>query len=159
MIVSGMKKGEMRPGPFFRSTSMVASMEPRPPMPEPTKAPMRSAFSSVISRPLSSRAIFVAASAKWMKRSFRLISLRGTHSAGSKSLHSPAKWVAKAEASKCVMGPMPDRPATRVSHAFATPVPTGQTIPRPVTTTRRRPRCSRLFPPVMTTAPPRRYFL
>jgi len=36
-----------------------------------------------------------------------------------------------------VMGPTPERPARRFSHACAAPMPTGETTPRPVTTTLR----------------------
>jgi len=43
----------------------------------------------------------------------------------------------KALASKRVIATMPDRQARMLSHAVATPVPTGDTIPIPVTTTRR----------------------
>src|SRR6478735_8836868 len=41
-------------------------------------------------------------------------------------------------ASKRVMRSMPERPATIADHASSTPMPTGETMPRPVTTTRRR---------------------
>jgi hypothetical protein len=36
-----------------------------------------------------------------------------------------------------VTGPMPLRPARMADHADVTSLPTGETIPRPVTTTRR----------------------
>src|SRR5581483_11792816 len=50
----------------------------------------------------------------------------------------PAMRDGKPVASKRVIGPMPERPARIASHAVATPMPTGETMPRPVTTTRRR---------------------
>ena len=56
----------------------------------------------------------------------------------SKSLTSPAMRTGKPDASKRVIGPMPDRPARIDAQASSTPTPTGETIPRPVTTTRRR---------------------
>src|SRR5690606_23711208 len=56
----------------------------------------------------------------------------------SKSRTSPAKRVGKVEASKRVTGPMPDRPARMLAQACGTSLPTGLTIPSPVTTTRRR---------------------
>src|SRR5690606_23544633 len=56
----------------------------------------------------------------------------------SKSRTSPAMRTGKPEASKRVIGPMPGRPATIASQAAGTPIPTGETMPRPVTTTRRR---------------------
>src|SRR5512139_2005627 len=43
-----------------------------------------------------------------------------------------------ADASKRVIGPMPDCAARIAGHADATPMPTGETSPSPVTTTRRR---------------------
>ena len=45
--------------------------------------------------------------------------------------------VGKVEASNWVMGPMPLLPPTMPRQDSSTPVPTGQTIPSPVTTTRR----------------------
>ena len=45
--------------------------------------------------------------------------------------------VGKSEASKRVMGPAPDSPANMRFHVGSTPVPNGDTIPSPVTTTRR----------------------
>src|SRR5690554_4972757 len=55
----------------------------------------------------------------------------------SKSRTSPAMRVAKLDASKPVTGPMPERPWVMDSQAAATVLPTGETMPRPVTTTRR----------------------
>src|SRR6185312_13277182 len=57
--------------------------------------------------------------------------------AGSKPFTSPAMRVGNALASKCVIGPMPLLPATTFFHAVATSLPTGETMPIPVTTTRR----------------------
>src|SRR5580765_8598186 len=45
--------------------------------------------------------------------------------------------VGNALASKCVTGPMPLTPSRMFFHAVATSLPTGLTMPRPVTTTRR----------------------
>src|SRR3546814_12719174 len=45
--------------------------------------------------------------------------------------------VAKADASKCVIGPIPERPLTMQSQLAARPLPTGDRMPRPVMTTRR----------------------
>src|SRR3546814_1696405 len=45
--------------------------------------------------------------------------------------------VAKADASKCVIGPIPERPLTMPSQLAARPLPTGDRMPRPVMTTRR----------------------
>src|SRR3954463_5745362 len=46
--------------------------------------------------------------------------------------------VGNEEASKRVMGPMPERAARMASHALARPMPTGAMMPSTVTTTRRR---------------------
>src|SRR5690606_37222066 len=56
----------------------------------------------------------------------------------SKSRTSPAKRVGNEEASKRVTGPMPDFPARMFDQACGMSLPTGLTIPSPVTTTRRR---------------------
>src|SRR5579883_109592 len=72
-----------------------------------------------------------------MKGSIFLTSFAGMYCAGSKSLTSPAIFVGKLLASKCVIGPMPLLPASTLPHALATSLPTGETMPRPVTTTRR----------------------
>src|SRR5690606_24113418 len=56
----------------------------------------------------------------------------------SKSRTSPANRVGKVDASNRVTGPMPDRPARMLVQACGMSLPTGLTIPRPVTTTLRR---------------------
>src|SRR5690348_5758744 len=71
-----------------------------------------------------------------MKGSIFLTSFGGTCCAGSKSRTSPAIRVGKVLASKCVTGPIPLRPATMLSQAVLMSLPTGETMPRPVTTTR-----------------------
>jgi len=75
--------------------------------------------------------------AKWMKRSFRRASFLSMYFSASKPFTSPAMRVGKVEASNWVMGPMPLLPPTMPRQDSSTPVPTGQTIPSPVTTTRR----------------------
>src|SRR5690349_11690393 len=72
-----------------------------------------------------------------MKVSIFLMSFGGMYCAGSKPFTSPAMRVGNALASKCVIGPMPLLPATTFCQAVATSLPTGETMPRPVTTTRR----------------------
>ena len=61
MIDAGTKNGEMRRGPRAASSMQVSSIIGRPPMPEPTMTPMRSAFSSVTVSPLSVQAWMPAA--------------------------------------------------------------------------------------------------
>ena len=45
MIEAGTKNGVIRRGPRFSSSALVSSISGRPPMPEPTRQPMRSASS------------------------------------------------------------------------------------------------------------------
>src|SRR5881394_3638711 len=73
-----------------------------------------------------------------MKRSMRRASFGDMYGARSKFFTSPAIWLDRRDGSKRVMRVMPDLPASAFAHASATPLPIGQTIPRPVTTTRRR---------------------
>src|SRR5690348_13266833 len=72
-----------------------------------------------------------------MKVSIFLRSFGGMYCAASKFFTSPAMRVGNAVASKCVIGPMPLLPVITFCHAVATSLPTGETMPRPVTTTRR----------------------
>src|SRR5690348_12457053 len=71
-----------------------------------------------------------------MKGSIFLTSFGGTCCAGSKSRTSPAIRVGNVLASKCVTGPMPLLPSRTLPQAVARSLPTGDTMPRPVTTTR-----------------------
>src|SRR5258705_6756277 len=73
-----------------------------------------------------------------MKRSMRRASFGDMYGARSKFFTSPAIWLDRRDGSKRVMRVMPDFPARAFAHASATPLPMGQTMPRPVTTTRRR---------------------
>src|SRR5918994_2595020 len=72
-----------------------------------------------------------------MKSSMRRASFGVTYSFTSKPWTSPPMRTGKAETSKRVMGPMPLRPLRIASHAAGTVLPTGETMPSPVTTTRR----------------------
>ena len=72
-----------------------------------------------------------------MKVSIFLTSFGGRIAFASKSRTSPAMRVVNAVGSKCVIGPMPQRPAWMLSHALARELPMGETMPIPVTTTRR----------------------
>src|SRR5262245_33940821 len=78
-----------------------------------------------------------AATANWMKRSVFLTSFFSSQRSGSKPLTSAAIRAACNEASKSVIGPTPDWPARRLFHVLSTSLPTGDTIPSPVTTTLR----------------------
>src|SRR5690606_39876004 len=72
-----------------------------------------------------------------MKVSICLASLAPMYSVTSKPLTSPAIWLLSTEASKRVTRPMPERPWMRLSQAVWTSLPTGDTMPNPVMTTRR----------------------
>src|SRR3546814_18896447 len=70
------------------------------------------------------------------KGSIVLTSFGAIHSVGSKPFTSPELRVAKADASNCVIGPIPERPLTMPSQLAARPLPTGDRMPRPVLTAR-----------------------
>src|SRR5438105_5806608 len=72
-----------------------------------------------------------------MKVSKRRASFADRYCATSKFFTSPAICVGKPLASKRVMPVMPERPATIALHASLSPMPTGETMPKPVTTTLR----------------------
>src|SRR6185437_4201193 len=72
-----------------------------------------------------------------MKSSMRLASLVVRYWLTSKPRTCPPMRTGNFETSKRVTGPMPLRPLRMASHAAATVLPTGETMPRPVTTTRR----------------------
>src|SRR5690349_10726961 len=72
-----------------------------------------------------------------MNGSIFFTSFGAIHCVGSKSFTSPAMRVANALASKRVIGPMPLTPPTTFFQAVSMSLPTGDTMPRPVTTTRR----------------------
>src|SRR4030095_856541 len=72
-----------------------------------------------------------------MNGSMRRASFGAMYCATSKPTTSPAKRVANGVASIRVIGLMPLLPARIADHAVAMSLPTGETIPSPVTTTRR----------------------
>src|SRR3954451_9491297 len=84
----------------------------------------------------SSTANCDAASANWMKTSIFLTSFLSTNCSGSKCCTSPAIRAEYCDASKRVIGPMPLLPARRASQFACVPMPSGDTSPTPVTTTR-----------------------
>src|ERR1700729_31294 len=72
-----------------------------------------------------------------MKRPIFLTSFFSMKFSGSKLRTSPAIWQAKAEVSKAVMRPPPLLPAVRACQTSAVVLPTEQSRPMPVMTTRR----------------------
>jgi hypothetical protein len=77
-----------------------------------------------------------AAMAYWMKMSIFLTSFLSRNRSGSKFLTSPAMRAENCDASNRVMGPIPLRPAQSASQFASVPMPSGDTMPTPVTTTR-----------------------
>src|SRR5215813_6750700 len=138
MMLPGMKKGEMRRGPFAFSSSCIDSISGRPPMPEPKFTPTRSAFCGVTWSAASRQACSPAAMPYWMKMSMRRASLGDMYGATSKPFTSPAIWLARREGSKRVMRVTPGVPASARSQASETVLPSGLMMPSPVTTTLRR---------------------
>src|SRR6516225_12038298 len=136
-IAEGMKNGEIFPGPPCISLMCSRSIMSNPPMPEATYTPTssRSDCSGFHC------AIFTAKSAParaiWMNRPIFLISFFSIHWNGSKFFTSPAIWQSNPVVSKCVMRSTPLFPATRFSQLSSVPMPSAQTNPTPVTTTRR----------------------
>ena len=137
MIVPGMKNGEMRRGPCSESVRAPSSIIGSPPIPDPMFTPMRSAFASVAWMPASAIASIAAAVPKCRNRSKRRASLTGRYLLTSKPFTSPAICEANWAGSKRVMRVMPGRPARTFAQASLTPIPTGLTMPSPVTTTLR----------------------
>ena len=134
-IIIGTAKGFTLPGPFCSIRNTVSSMVAIPPIPVPITVPAISGFSFSISNLASSTAIRAAATANWALRSICRIVFLSPASAGSKSFTSPAIFTGKSAASNRVIGAMPDLPSKRLFQNFSTPVPTGDTTPRPVITT------------------------
>src|SRR5262249_35171856 len=71
------------------------------------------------------------------KMSVSLTSFLSMNASGSKPLTSPAMRVANCDASNLVIVPMPLRPAASAAQLASVPMPSDDTRPIPVTTTRR----------------------
>src|SRR5262245_19630257 len=137
MIADGMKKGEILRGPPSSRARCSRSMVVNPPMPEAMKTPIRLLFSAVTLKQASSIANCDAAIAYWMKTSIFLTSFFSMNLSGSKPRTSPAMRVANCEASNLVIVSMPLRPAVNAVQFASVPMPSDDTNPIPVTTTRR----------------------
>ena len=136
MIIAGMKKGEMRRGPLSSSVWCSRSMVANPPMPDPMKTPTPVALAGVTCRPESSISNCAAAMAYWMKTSIFLTSFLSTNCSGSKPRISAAICAAKFATSNFVTRPTPLVPASSAFQVAPVPMPTGDTKPMPVMTTR-----------------------
>ncbi len=140
-----MKNGDTRRGPLSRRMIEVSAIVASPPIPEPMMTPVRSRSSSSSGvHPASFSACSAAATAKRMKVSTLRWSFGAIQSSALKvpSLPSPsgtsqAMSVARCDASKRVIFPAPDCPATSRAQVSSTPHASGVTMPSPVITTRR----------------------
>src|SRR5881296_1981257 len=108
-------------------------------------APMRfrSTLSQLLARHASVTACSAAPTANCANKSKRRTSFLSRNRPGSKPLTSHANFTGLCTGSNRVIGPAPERPATRPSQVLCTSVPRGVTNPRPVIATRR---VMRLFP-------------
>src|ERR1700683_3637511 len=138
MMLAGMKNGDTFFGECVsKYLSYVSSIDSSPPIPEAMSTPIRCELASVTANPESRMACMPPTTPYCMKASMRRTSLGLKYGVKSSPLISPPKCVGKLLVSKRVIGAMPLRPATIDAHAAETSLPTGDTIPRPVTTTRR----------------------
>src|SRR5713101_3625223 len=144
-IAEGMKKGEILPGPPFSSLPCSRSMMSNPPIPDEMYTPT-SSRSECSGFQLDMRTAKSApASAIWMKRPIFFSSFFSIHWKGSKFLTSPAMRQSKPVASKLVIVAIPLTPARRFFQLSSVPMPSAQTKPTPVTSTRRvNDSCSRM---------------
>src|SRR5262249_4802805 len=137
MMAEGMKNGEILRGPPSSSARCSRSMVVNPPMPDAMNTPTSLLFDGVIAKPESSIANCAAAIAYWMKTSIFLTSFFSMNCSGSKPWTSPAMRVAKFDASNLVMLRTPLVPAVSAAQFASVPMPSDDTRPMPVTTTRR----------------------
>jgi hypothetical protein len=136
MMAEGMKNGEILRGPPSRSALCSRSIVVNPPIPDAMNTPTRGAIAGVTSSFASSTAKCDAAMAYWMKMSTFLTSFFSMKRSGSKFLTSPAMRAEKSVVSNFVMGAMPLQPMQSASQFASVPMPSDDTSPMPVTTTR-----------------------
>src|SRR6266550_5692641 len=145
MIAEGMKNGEILRGPPSSSALCSRPIVVNPPIPDAMKTPIRRESSGVTTSCESSIANCDAAIAYWMKTSIFLTSFFSTNCSASKFFTSPAMRVANCVASNLVIEPTPLWPARIASQFASVPMPSDDTRPMPVTTTRRLLVMSLLF--------------
>mmetsp|Transcript_34921 Transcript_34921/g.68754 ORF Transcript_34921/g.68754 Transcript_34921/m.68754 type:complete len:240 (-) Transcript_34921:33-752(-) len=138
---AGMVKGDTRGrSGLAASFSVSRSKVSMPPNAVPTMQPMRSGEGSSSGTSASRRAIFAAATAKWVNRSLDLTFFTLVkYSFGSKSSSDTSLAMEHVMywASNRDTGPSDDVPSTHARKKFSCPMPAPDTTPRPVTTTRR----------------------
>src|SRR3569623_1290264 len=121
-------------------------------MPEPIMTPVLLRSASVFGcQPASFTASSAAAIAMTMKSSIFFWSLGVTYSSGLKLPEEisprgtwPASFAGRSETSKDWIELIPDSPLISRFHTWSTPTPSGETMPIPVTTTRRMVTCPQL---------------
>src|SRR5712671_8122896 len=139
-----MKNGDTLRGPRSFRSSAVSAIPDRPPIPEPIRVPVAHLSSSVDGcQSASSSACRAAAIAKMMKSSTLRWSFGSIHWSGLKvpSLPSPrgitqAIRLVRSETSKVSIFLAPLSLLRMRFQVGSTPQPSGDTMPRPVTTTR-----------------------
>src|SRR4051812_40618040 len=146
MMLPGMKNGEILRGDLASSHFAVfSSMVDRPPMPAPIATPIRPRLASVTSKPDSRMACTAEANPNGTNGSNFRTSFTDMYSSALKSRTSPPMRTGNALTSSLVIGRMPLRPLTMPSQADATVLPSGDTMPKPVTTTLRLDKLSPLL--------------
>src|SRR5258708_35904892 len=144
-IADGIKKGEILPGPPCSSLPCSRSIMSNPPMPEETYTPTSSRSDCSRVQLAMRTAKSAPARATWMNRPIFFSSFFSIHWKGSKFFTSPAMRQSNPVASKLVMVSTPLTPARRFFQLSSVPMPSAQTNPTPVTTTRRvNDSCSRM---------------
>src|SRR5258708_7583920 len=139
-----MKNGDTLRGPRSLRSSAVSAMPDRPPIPEPIMVPVaQRSYSVAACQPASSSACFAALIAKMMKSSTLRWSFGSIHWLGSNvpSVPSPrgitqAIWLVRSETSNVSIFLAPLSLLRIRFQVGSTPQPSGDTMPRPVTTTR-----------------------
>src|SRR5260370_24010338 len=102
-----------------------------------TPTRLRSTCPQVLARQASDTACSAAPIANWANRSKRRSSFFSRNCAASNPLTSQANFTGLCAASKRVIGPAPERPATRPAQVLCSVFPNGVTAPRPVIAMRR----------------------
>src|SRR5687768_5852369 len=90
-----------------------------------------------------------------MNSSMRRASFGVRYLSSWKSFTAPPKRQGNSLTSKRTMGAMPLTPSTTLRHAESTVLPTGEMMPRPVTTTRRLLKAAPVYPRGQETRPAR----
>ena len=137
-IAAGTRKGEMRDGPRSAKIAACSKIVTAPPRPEPMIVAVDSAAAPLKrgGNPAEASASAVAVIANWLKRSRRLICFASSRSDGSNPCTWPPKFTSWPSRFNPSRRRTPERPARSPDQSASAPRPSGDTAPRPVTTTR-----------------------